>query len=44
MKDFKTYLAAIAAGEPLAEEEARAACSRIEIGDATEQQSGADLM
>lgn len=44
MKDFKTYLAAIAAGEPLAEEEARAAFSLILIGEATPAQLGAFLM
>jgi len=44
MKDFKTYLAAVAAGEPLAEEEARAAFSLILIGEATPAQLGAFLM
>ena len=44
MKDFKTYLAAIAAGEPLAEEEARAAFSLILIDEATPAQLGAFLM
>jgi anthranilate phosphoribosyltransferase len=44
MKNFKSYLAAIAAGEPLAEEEARAAFSLILIGEATPAQLGAFLM
>lgn len=44
MKNFKNYLAAIAAGEPLAEEEARAAFSLILIGEATPAQLGALLM
>jgi anthranilate phosphoribosyltransferase len=44
MKDFKTYLAAVAAGEPLAEEESRAAFSLILIGEATPAQLGAFLM
>ena len=44
MKNFKSYLAAIAAGEPLAEAEARAAFSLILIGEATPAQLGAFLM
>lgn len=44
MKNFKSYLAAIAAGEPLSEEEARAAFSLILIGEATSAQLGAFLM
>jgi anthranilate phosphoribosyltransferase len=44
MQDFKPYLAALAEGEPLAREEARAAFSLIFAGAATQAQLGAFLM
>ncbi len=44
MMNFKSCLAAIAAGEPLSEEEARDAFSLILIGEATPTQLGAFLM
>ncbi len=44
MQDFKPYIAAIAAGEPLARDEARAAFSLIFEGAATPAQLGAFLM
>lgn len=44
MSDFKPYLAAVATGEPLAREEARAAFSLIFEGAATPAQLGAFLM
>lgn len=44
MQDFKPYIAAIAAGEPLARAEARAAFSLIFEGAATPAQLGAFLM
>ena len=44
MKNFKSYLVAIAAGAPLSEEEARAAFSLILIGETMPAQLGAFLM
>ena len=44
MKNFKSCLAAMAAGAPLSEEEARDAFSLILIGEATPAQLGAFLM
>ena len=44
MADFKTYLAKVANGEPLTQEEARAAFDVVMSGDATPSQIGGFLM